>query len=381
MGQASSVQTQPLMNGPNKTRTESTHRERLIALASMSRHRGTKTDDLNDGFDASKLEEHHQGHFQRSKEVEGSTKAQSPARKDEVSGMRKGSGIRNATETSKDCPEKGISQDTNVNRSLDNTTLLAIKNYLSNGKVMNEFLEEEQVINFSVKTSRYANERTRYRQNILDGSDVEEGETFYDRVYKEEENYALASEFFNYVIHESRSLAQQTDESGKFEMHRKTVSWLKKATGLQRPYDPLERNMQLSDSDELDTDSKPRRRLTRGMARKTRVQRRQEKIRQETQGLQDLMAVVKELESQRGKLFPESRHVVSFLAETFFLRYRLRHSLHYSRRRLISKSKGSSTIPLRTARIATVARVACDRGAGPNHPVQENRKLCKQYRQ
>ena len=199
-------------------------------------------------------------------------------------------------------------------RSLDDATLEAIKTFLQTEKGWKDHLDDEDVVSFSVQSSRYANERTRYRQNLLEGSDMDEGETSFDRVYKEEENYALGNEFFKQVVRSSQSLAESSALSGKFQMHKRTVNWLKRAAGLQRPYDPLEHQGNQSDSDDVETDgggdTAPRR-LTRGMVRNTRYKRRQEKIRQETQGIRDLLSAIEGLEIERGLPFETTSKLVS----------------------------------------------------------------------
>ena len=131
-------------------------------------------------------------------------------------------------------------------------------------------------------------------------------------MYGEEENYAFANEFFKHTVNESQDLAG----GPRIQMHNKTVNWVKKAAGLQRPYDPLEhqQSLNLSDSDEGETvepKASPRRRLTRGMARNTRVKRRQERIRKETEGINALAAAVQEIEEERGESFPSSKRFVS----------------------------------------------------------------------
>jgi hypothetical protein len=131
-------------------------------------------------------------------------------------------------------------------------------------------------------------------------------------VYKEEEFYALANEFFKTVVTEAQTMASE-DGSKNIKMHSKTVSWVKRAAGLQRPYDPLEHAAYMSESDEGETDAEDAgpRRLTRGMARNTRVKRREERCQKETEGLRALSDAIEGLEKERGEPFPESRRFVS----------------------------------------------------------------------
>lgn len=203
------------------------------------------------------------------------------------------------------------------NKKLDNPTLHAIKTYLNRPHLWKDALEEEDVTNFSLKTIRYANERTRYRQNLLEDEDFVLGETFYDRVYREEESYALANDFFRNVVHEASLLAQAEED---VVMEKRTVNWLKKAAGLQRPYDPLDPQQQQQKASGSDSGDEPHsgvettgtpRRMTRGKARNIRVQRRLERVQQETQGLRDLVGAITELETERGEKFPESKRFVS----------------------------------------------------------------------
>jgi hypothetical protein len=187
--------------------------------------------------------------------------------------------------------------------ALDESTLKVLGNYLRSGNFARSTLEEEEFALFSYKTSQYTSERTRYRQDLL-GDDEE----LYDRVYSEEEYYALGNEFYKKVVTESQDMAG----GPKIQMHNKTVNWVKKAAGLQRPYDPLEHHLSDSDGGETDeTNAAPRRRLTRGMARNTIVKRGQERMRKEAEGVSALAMAVQELEKERGRPFPSSKIVVS----------------------------------------------------------------------
>jgi hypothetical protein len=218
--------------------------------------------------------------------------------------------------------------------TLDDTTLQAIKNYLTQG-ITQDILEEEEVTMNAVKTSRYANERIRYRQNVFEGSFDPEGddETSYELVCRKEESYAIANDFFKSVTleaHQRYIESMEGDAAAEdFEMDRRTLNWLKKAAGMVRPYDPLDTEQQqqpnLSEDEELEGDgdesegdnkSPPLataapRRMTRGLARSTRVKRREERIRIETQGLTALMEAIGELESERGP-FQEKKRVRHF---------------------------------------------------------------------
>jgi hypothetical protein len=196
--------------------------------------------------------------------------------------------------------------------ALEDETLHVLRDYLKSGEFDRDTLEEEDVANFSITTSRYVKERTRYRQNLLEDSGMGDRETYYDRVYNEEEFYALANEFFKSVVTEAQTMASE-DGSKNIKMHSKTVSWVKRAAGLQRPYDPLEHPAYMSESDEGETDAEDAgpRRLTRGMARNTRVKRREERWQKETEGLRALSDAIEGLEKERGEPFPESRRFVS----------------------------------------------------------------------
>jgi hypothetical protein len=102
-------------------------------------------------------------------------------------------------------------------------------------------------------------------------------------------------------------------------MHSKTVNWVKRAAGLQRPYEK-EQQPYLSDSGEGKaeaTDGAPRR-LTRGSARTARDKRREERARQETEGVRAILEAIEELEKERGDSLPKSKRLVS-LAEHSYL--------------------------------------------------------------
>ena len=194
------------------------------------------------------------------------------------------------------------------NSGLDEPTLQAIKTFLSQNEAHRDSLDEDEVTMNAIKTSRYANERTRYRQNVLEGSDLEE-ETFYARVYREEESYALSNEFFKSVTNEAQNLAEDAiDETEDFQMDKRTLNWLKRAAGLVRPYDPMKTYPQAYLSEEEDAEGETdtgdkqsmSRRMTRGLARSTRVKRREQRIRIENQGVTTLMEAVLDLEAERG---------------------------------------------------------------------------------
>jgi hypothetical protein len=195
--------------------------------------------------------------------------------------------------------------------ALDEGTLKILKDYLESRQFEKETLEEDDVVELSIQTCQYANERTRYRQNLLEDTDMADSETFYDRVYKKEEFYALANEFLQTVSYEVHAIAEDSDT----QIDTKTLRWVKRAAGLQRPYDPLDHQQPnpVVDSEVGDSDTSciAPRRLTRGMARNTRVKRREKKRKKETEGLTALTAAIQELERDRGGAFPETSRPVS----------------------------------------------------------------------
>jgi hypothetical protein len=198
-----------------------------------------------------------------------------------------------------------------VKKHLHEPTLKAVETYLKKGDFLNEPLEYEEVAAFNLKIHRYTDEKTRMRQGLLstkEGSKAEDVEQMlYNQVYQEEEFHAVGNEFFKDVLTEANDMA-----GSSFIMHTKTTSWLKKAAGLQRNYDPFSQetpsNLPLSDDSEdevettvgVDTSGAPRR-VTRTRVRQSRRKRRQQKLEKETEGLRLLADMARELEKGQSK--------------------------------------------------------------------------------
>lgn len=216
-------------------------------------------------------------------------------------------------------------------RSFNNgPTLNAIQQYIKSGNCFGDTLEDEEVSTFNSKIHRYTVERTRGRQGmyfrddliqkkddpnlkidpiILTKEDVAQ-ERMYNNIYQKEEFFAVATNFLKNVI----DGAQDTGGSD-LVFHNKTASWLKRAAGMQRKYDPYERegNQQQKpeDSDEGDGEGisgrGDDRRMTRRRIQMTRKKRRlEESFRILTEVAEDLSNDKKGGKAQKKTKLPLS---------------------------------------------------------------------------
>ena len=216
---------------------------------------------------------------------------------------------------------------TEIRSHRNESTLIAIKRHLNSGNCFSDTLEYEEVSAFNSKIHLYAVERTRGRQGmffrdetIQNGEDTnvkihpivmtEEDiaqERSYQHIYQKEEYYAVATKFLKNVIDGAH------DTGGpEFVLHTKTANWLKRAAGMQRQYDPYEKddNQQRipvfsEDSDEGDGEAVSGgvaggndRRITRRRVQMTRKKRRLERMEKETESFRILSYVALELSKQ-----------------------------------------------------------------------------------
>ena len=219
----------------------------------------------------------------------------------------------------------------NNNKSIETSshrngpTLDAIQHYIKSGNCFGDTLEDEEVSTFNSKIHRYTVERTRGRQGMYFSDDfIQKGddpdakidpivltkediaqERMYGNIYQKEEFYAVATKFLKNVING----AQDTGGSDLI-FHNKTASWLKRAAGMQRKYDPYERddNQQQKatyseDSDEGDGEGisgrGDGRRITRRRIRMTRKRRRLESTGQDAESFRILSEVAGELSNNK----------------------------------------------------------------------------------
>ena len=177
-----------------------------------------------------------------------------------------------------------------------------IRNFLKED-VVRDTLDEDAITQRLVQTDQIASERARHLKGPTreDAEDYDEEEKArrVGQLYKEEEEYSLAQEIYKEAIAESNA-AETYD--------KRTFNWLRKGIGLPRRNELWEtagRRLQSffqDNSDDSDDDSGGQnvKRLTRGMARTTRMKKREERVYRENQELDALLDAVKDLEDQFG---------------------------------------------------------------------------------
>jgi hypothetical protein len=221
--------------------------------------------------------------------------------------------------------------DTNV----EEQTFQVLKHYLESTELL-EPLNEEEVANRMVKTNKIAMERARYQgnhqmlwENQSDCDDPDDELDFYREAHRQEEEFGLANDFFKHVVtdvnqqlktKETQQPQQKqrpsSSSSSLAKLDKKTVNWLKRSLGLERSDDlwflavPSKHNTEnveydsdhpTNNNDDLIEQRKvAARRLTRGVARSTRIKRRQERDMRDNIGLQGLLQAIDELEETHG---------------------------------------------------------------------------------
>lgn len=186
--------------------------------------------------------------------------------------------------------------------NLDEPTLKALREYLKSKKYSDQPLDEEKVMEITINTHRNATDRTRYRRNLVEDFEViGDRDNVYDLIYQEEEYYSMASKFFKDLVHGASPSREN------LVMDSKTLAWLKRACGLQKPQDPLDQNLDyFSDSDDGEPVATGRR-LTRGVKK----ERRKERIRKETEGISIFMEAIEDIERERKQSFKSKIQSVS----------------------------------------------------------------------
>jgi hypothetical protein len=187
--------------------------------------------------------------------------------------------------------------------NLDESTLTTIRDYLISKDYAAQPLEEEKVMEFTITTHRNATDRTRYRRNLAEDFEVSRGrDNVYDLIYQEEEYFSMASNFFKDLVNGA------SVKEGGFGLDSRTLTWLKRACGLQKPHDPLDQNLDdfSDDSEEVEPVATGRR-LTRGVKK----ERRKEKMRKETEGISIFMEAIQEIERERKQPFKSNIQSVS----------------------------------------------------------------------
>ena len=122
----------------------------------------------------------------------------------------------------------------NGRASLEESSLDAIVAFIKTKDFARSGLDEDEIVAFTHATHRHAENRTKYRKNLaMMGSYPQNA---YDRIYQEEEFFSLADAFF-------RDIVDGASEMAGFDLSNKTLTWLKRAAGLQKPNDPLEKSI------------------------------------------------------------------------------------------------------------------------------------------
>ena len=223
--------------------------------------------------------------------------------------------------------EKEPKKKAKKRQNLNEVTLTAIERYLTSGRCFSDTLEYEEVAAFALKIHRYAVERTRGRQGLLfrDGT-IQNGddenvkidtivmtdediaqEHLFHQIYQKEEYHAVATKFSKTVTEGCHTMG----EPG-FVLHTKTANWLKRAAGMQRQYDPYEKDdnqtytqhnrpVYSEESDEgleFEAGGMRERRLTRRRVQMNRKKMRLERLERQNENFRILSEVTLELANQ-----------------------------------------------------------------------------------
>ena len=195
-----------------------------------------------------------------------------------------------------------------TNNSLDENTLSALREYLLS-KEYSIPLDEEKVMEFTTTTHRTATDRTRYRRNIAEDFEVSVNrDSLYDQIYHEEECIAMASRFFKDLVQGVSTKLQDID------LDSRTLTWLKRACGLQKTHNRLDHNVGYSSGDSEEGENVATgRRLTRGVKK----ERRKERLRKESEGISIFMEAIQEIERERKQPFRSNMQSVSIIIFVF----------------------------------------------------------------
>ncbi|CAB9499310.1 PHD and ring finger domains 1 [Seminavis robusta] len=176
---------------------------------------------------------------------------------------------------------------------LDKSTVKSIRSYLNDFDPTTA-LDEDDICNLMIKTDRNVEYRARYYSNPLD--DLMDEDQMYKEFHKEEEEYLVGHDFVKAM---SKSLYASRNRG----LDKRTLNWVKRAAGLKRPdyhspHSALGRDDE--DSDDNDGKRKAPRRYTRGMARTTRIKKKEEFAFMDNLGLKSLLDAVEEMEPTAG---------------------------------------------------------------------------------
>ena len=208
---------------------------------------------------------------------------------------------------------------------LHERTLEALSSYLLNRK---EHLDEDQLANHMVHISMVAADRIRYAEFCHD-SEEDEG---LDDIYRQEEDKALAQEFFKQAVTVTQEAVTVTQEAvtvthDAVPLDKRTIKWIRKEMGLVTRKDEalLIKNQKLKEHTYQSEDSggQPNRRLTRTQARNTRVKKREERSVKDNEGLKYLFAAAQELEKTLGNYFVKTDSSAHNMLKPTRVRHRL----------------------------------------------------------
>jgi hypothetical protein len=191
-----------------------------------------------------------------------------------------------------------------------------LKSYLQSNQ--SEYLDEDAIAVRILRIDRVASERVRFHHDLCEDSEEEnDAASALQKAYQAAEEYTLALDFYKKVV------ADVQEKNPDTPLDKRTRNWLRKAVGLQNRNDLWETTtagQQGERSDESDDDDaasqpfekgpKPRR-LTRGMARSSRIRKQEERMNRENMDLAALILAVTDLEAEFGP-FPESNSLVSY---------------------------------------------------------------------
>ena len=184
---------------------------------------------------------------------------------------------------------------------LDEDTLRGMKDYLQNCRDTTE-LDDDEITSMMIRLDRNVENRARYAADFHPLEEIVDDEKIRKEVYKEEEEYMVSHEF----IKEMHVKLQKKKKKRGYP-DKRTLNWVKRAAGFNRKDHHLAHAAIGGfddDDDEDGNDGGPKkivpRRYTRGMARSTRMKKKEEFIFKDTIGLKSLLHCIKEMEPEQG---------------------------------------------------------------------------------
>lgn len=216
--------------------------------------------------------------------------------------------VQEDTEDERSKANKVESRTRHAPHYIDEETLQVIKQTLQETK-FKAVLDDDEIVARMYKADRNADQRMRYESNSLEYEAIDQT-LLYRHLYKEEEEYLVGHDFF-------KEIQSEAQDARKGALDKRTLNWVKRAAGLHKSHHyPNAGGRQNSKGDSEDG-ARPRsllpRRYTRGMARNTRIKKKEEQIFKENLGLKCLLEVVEELEPTNGP-YPVPLECVSFLS-------------------------------------------------------------------